>query len=78
MPKHKPQYRMTALGAVTFFPSYSEAVKAASYLAPEVLVTLHRPDGKAVFTNAAAREVTGLGRPLGALLRQKRQAIRHR
>jgi hypothetical protein len=72
------QFKLVALGAVCFLPSYREAVKAASYLHPNVLCTLINPKGVVLFANSAAREVTGLGQPLGAMLRMKRQAIRHR
>lgn len=72
------QFKLVALGAVCYLPNYREAVKAASYLGPDVLCTLTSPKGKVLFENSAAREVTGLGRPLGASLRQQRQARLHR
>jgi hypothetical protein len=78
MTKTGGQYKLVALGAVCYLPTYREVIKAASYLGPDVLCTVTRPDGKLCFSNAAAREVTGLGRVMGAMLRQRRQAIRSR
>lgn len=76
-PKAGGQFKLVAMASITYLPSKSEAVKACAYFGPDVLCSLYDPKGVAVFVNAAAREVTGLGRPLGAMLRQKRQAARN-
>lgn len=74
----KPQYRLVANASVTFLPSWREIIRACAYLSPDTLCDVYRPDGSAVCKRSAAREVTGLGKPLGAMLRQKAQARRSR
>lgn len=78
-PSKTAQFKLVALGAVTFLPNRQEVIRAAAYLHPDVLCTVSMPNGDVLFQNAAAREVTGLGRSaLGSALRQKAQAKRAR
>jgi hypothetical protein len=72
------QWRLKAMGAVTFLPSRRECIKAAGWLAPDTLCTVLDPKGQTVFGNASAASIAGLGRPLGAHLRLKAQRRRSR
>lgn len=71
-------YRLHAMGAVCYLPSWQEVVKACAYLAPTVLVSVYQPDGTQRVRNSTAQSVTALGRPLASHLRQKAQARRAR
>ncbi|MGH8530936.1 MAG: hypothetical protein ACRETN_14010 [Nevskiales bacterium] len=77
-PKAEGNYKLVAMGATVYLPSRQEVIKAAAWLGPDVLCTVTDPKGRAVFTNAAAREITALGRPLGSVLRVKAQGKRNR
>ena len=74
----KGNYRLVASAAVCYLPSFAEVKRAVAYLSPDTLCDVYRPDGSAVCKRAAAREITGLGKPIGAMLRQRAQARRSR